>query len=345
MHYTEGYIEGLDKVLANLDLTTLHGQSVLVTGASGLIGSALCDVLLRANETASLGIDLYFAGRNTVKLQERFAYWGKDKWSAAQYDALQPIDLDFHADYIFHCASNAHPKMYVEQPVETITSNVVGTSNILAYARDTKANRVLYVSSSEVYGTRDSQEPYKEADCYPVDLLNPRACYPNSKRVCETLCAAYSAEYGVESVIARPGHVYGPTATESDSRAHAQFAREAAAGKDIVMKTPGNQLRSYIYGTDCAAALLTVMFKGKTGEAYNIGDPEFSCTIRELAESFANAGGVQIVNDFPTADEAKGYNLMSCSALDCSKLAALGYKTAFSLEAGAHQNIDCWKED
>lgn len=342
MYYADAYIDGLDKAIRSLDLSVFERASVLITGASGLIGSALCDVLLRA-KSSSLNVNLFFAGRNIKRLKERFSYWPDALWMPFVYEALQPPTFRFSADYIFHCASNAHPALFTAQPVETITANVLGTSNILAYARDAKTKRVLYVSSSEVYGSRDSQEPYKETDCCPVDLLNPRACYPNSKRVCETLCAAYGAEYGVESVIVRPGHVYGPTATESDSRAHAQFAREAAAGNTIVMKSPGNQLRSYIYGTDCAAALLTVMLKGSEGEAYNIGAPDFTCTIRELAEAFASAGRVSIVNDFPSAAEAAGYNMMSCSALDCSKLATLGFNAQTSLAQGAAQNIACWK--
>ena len=133
----------------------------------------------------------------------------------------------------------------------------------------------------------------------------------------------------MNSVIARPGHVWGPTCTVSDSRAHAQFVREAAAGRDIVMKSPGSQLRSYVYSTDCAGALLAICLKGAAGEAYNVGAPGFTCTIREFAEALANAGGVKIVLDYPSEQEAAGYNPMTCSALDCGKLAKLGFETRY----------------
>ena len=339
MVYTESYIDGLRKACSSLDLSKFKNKSILVTGASGLVGSALCDVLLQANLQYQLEMDLYFCGRNLDRLKKRFAYWCGEGWSAVQYDALKSLDFKFHSDYIFHCASNAHPKAYTESPVETITTNVTGTANILSYARETRASRVLYVSSSEVYGSRESDEPYRESDYCLVDPLVSRSCYPNSKRTCETLCASFRAEYAVDFVIVRPGHIYGPMATAADTRAHAQFAREAAEGRDIVMKSPGDQLRSYMHGTDCAEAMLLVMLNGVSGEAYNVGIPGFSCTIRQLADALAAAGGVSIINDFPSEIERRGYNPMSCSALDCSKLAQLCFRPIYTLGSGAASSV------
>ncbi len=343
MKYTDGYLQGLKDCALRNGAMDLASSTVLITGASGLIGSALADVLLCSNRDLGNNVQIILAGRNEDAMTKRFAYWGEGAYKLAQYDAAEPVPFDFNADYIFHCASNAHPRAYAEQPVETLVNNVVGTSNMLAYARDCGAKRVLYVSSSEVYGKRDGMTPYAEDEYYLVDPLSARSCYPNSKRACETLCAAYASEYGVDSVIARPGHVWGPTATAADSRAHAEFARNAAAGQDIVMKSPGDQLRSYIYSTDCAGALLTILLKGESGEAYNVGVPGETCTIRQLADALAEAGGVNIVRDFPTEDEARGYNPMSCSALNCEKLAALGFVRGYTLRDAAAQTIDCMR--
>ncbi len=342
MRYTEGYVAGLRECAAGeKSLTGLSGKTVLITGASGLVGSALADVLLEANRGLGLGCEIVLAGRSEERLRARFAYWDDDTWRFAQHDNNLSANFNFKADCIFHCASNAHPMAYSEQPVETLVGNVTGTDSILAYARDCGAKRVVYVSSSEVYGPRKGMESYREDEQYPIDSLSPRSCYPASKRTCETLCASYFSEYGVGSVIARPGHVWGATCTAVDSRAHAQFAREAAAGRNIVMKSPGSQLRSYVYSTDCAGALLAICLNGVVGETYNVGAPGFACTIRELAEALAEAGGVKIVRDYPTEQEEAGYNPMSCSALDCGKLAGLGFKARYGLAVAARETLGC----
>lgn len=344
MRYTKGYVEGLLTRAEACDLSCLRGGSVLVTGASGLIGSALADVLLCANDALGLGARLMLAGRHEASLRGRFFHWGRGAFEYVPHDLAVPLGDAPAADYVVHCAGNAHPVAYARSPVETVTGNVAGTDHVLSYARDHGVRRVLYLSSSEVYGSKEGAEPFREGEqCY-VDPLSPRSCYPASKRACETLCASYLAEYGVDSVIARPGHIWGPMVTASDSRAHAQFAREAAAGRDIVMKSPGSQLRSYMYAVDCAGALLALLARGEAGRAYNVGVPGFTCTIRQLAEALATAGGVHIVQDFPTEGESASYNPMSCSALDCSRLAALGFRTRFSLGEAAAQTVECMRE-
>ena len=138
--------------------------------------------------------------------------------------------------------------------------------NLLELAKKCRA-RVLYVSSGEVYGFNTGVESFTEDYCGPLSLLTPRACYPSGKRAAETLCACYYAQYNVEAVIARPCHVYGPTMTKADSRAVAQFIRNALNHEDIVMKSRGTQVRSMCYVADCAAALLTVLLKGEPSQA------------------------------------------------------------------------------
>ena len=338
MTYTEKYLNDLRRIRTSVpNLEPLRGSRILVTGAGGLICSALVDFLL----SLDMDVKVYAAGRNPEKLQKRFSHWqGNADLFCVRYDALEPIDLDISFDYLIHGASNASPKAYSTQPVETMLANLTGIHNILRYAHTHQGKRVLYVSSSEVYGKKEGSQPYHEQEYGFVDILNPRACYPSSKRGAETLCAAYGQEYGIETVIVRPGHIYGPTATPTDDRASSQFPRDVLAGKDIVMKSAGSQLRSYCYVLDCVSAMVSVLLEGESGTAYNISNRDSVVTIRQMAEGFAHAAGRQIVFDNPSDAEAKSYNLMDNSALDASRLEALGWTGLFDLEAGVKATLD-----
>ena len=215
---------------------------------------------------------------------------------------------------------------------------------MLDYARKVGSQRVLYISSSEVYGKKEEQRPYYENDYGFVDILNTRACYPSGKRAAETLCAAYKAEYGIETVMVRPGHIYGPTIIPSDSRATAQFARDVISGRDIVMKSDGSQLRSYCYNVDCATAILTVLLKGTAGEAYNISNRNSIVSIRQIAEEMAKQTGRKVIFENPTDEEKKSYNMMDNSSLNSEKLESLGWAAQYSLSKGVQHMLSILME-
>lgn len=346
MNYCETYLEELRLAASSLDLQPLYGKHILITGGSGLILSALVDILSYVNAEQNANIQLDLAARTEEEISERFTkYYGQSWLNFVHYDALQPVQFDLQADYIIHGASNAHPAMYAIEPVETLLANVTGLKELLDYAVKSNTSRVLYISSSEVYGRKDEARPFQENDYGFVDILNPRACYPSGKRASETLCSAYFQEYGVQTVIVRPGHIYGPTATPSDSRATAQFARDVIAGHDIIMKSAGTQLRSYCYGTDCATAILTVLLKGKPAEAYNISNRNSVVSIRQIAEAFAKASSQKVVFENASDQEQKSFNLMDNSSLNAEKLESLGWKAQYSMEEGINRTIQIMTEE
>lgn len=342
MNASNEYIAGIKKVIRAIpDIKKIFGKNIFITGGTGMIGSALIDMIFYLNEYKDAGIRLIIAGRNKEKIRHRFVgrQEGKD-FSFVYYDATQYIIPDIHADYIIHGASNADPQMFVKEPVETMLANFVGLDVLLKAAIKNHVRRVLYISSSEIYGKKQScEKPYTETDYGYVDLLNPRACYPSAKRAAETLCAAYALEYDLDAVIVRPGHIYGSTITTKDSRASAQFTRNAIEKKAIVMKSDGHQMRSYCHVLDCASAIFTVLLKGEKGEAYNISNPNSVLTIREFAEQMARIANVDILFENPTDSECRGYNFMENSSLSSKKLEGLGWKGNISILEGINETI------
>lgn len=203
-------------------------------------------------------------------------------------------------------------------------SNFLGMKYLLDYAKEQGTKRILYISSSEVYGEKDGHEPYKEGQYGYIDLLKSRNSYSVGKRAAETLCASYSDEYGVESVIMRLGHIYGPTASPFDNRVASAWAYSVARGKDIVMKSDGSQIRSYCYCLDCASAIFKVLLCGDNCHAYNISNPESIISIKEMAKILIESAGVQLRIELPTEEEHKGFNPMSNSSLESTNLLKLG---------------------
>ena len=343
--YSENYWQDVRLISEQIpNLKRLYGKSLLITGATGMICSAVAEILFYLNKEQAANIHIILAGRNKERLQKRFYCYeeGKD-YTFFSYDATSSTPVSIKADYIIHGASNADPGKFADEPVETMLANIIGLQTLLKSATDNQTKRLLYISSSEVYGQKKEKRPFKEDDYGFVDILNPRAAYPSSKRAAETLCSVYSAEYGLDTIIVRPGHIYGPTITDSDSRASAQFTRKAKAGEDIVMKSAGTQLRSYCYTMDCASAILTVLINGKGGEAYNSSNPNSVVTIREMAEALAKAGNVNIIFENPSDLEKKSYNLMDNSSLESMKLESLGWKAMFNIIDGTNRTLKYYK--
>ena len=322
---------------ADLPWDKLSGCNILVTGATGLIGGCLVESLMM---NPNRDYHVYASGRNEERARKRFAEFAEDKaFHFIQHDVMLPLQSDVDFDYIIHAASNASPNFFAQKPVEVIKSNIDGVANLMEYGLTHGMKRFLYVSSGEVYGEGDGRVFTEDYSGY-VDCTKPRSCYPTSKRAAETLCVSYAAEYGADVVIARPCHVYGPHFTEQDNRVYAQFIRNVLRGEDIVMKSTGEQFRSWCYVVDCASALLHILLKGGSGEAYNIADANSNISIRELAETIAKIGGKKVVIDVPNADEQKGFNIVTKSIFATDKLELLGWRAQSNMLDGLNHTIE-----
>ena len=335
------YRNDLKHAVGVSDLRFLTNKKVLITGGTGLIGSAIIDLILANNEYNDTNTTIFVASRNQKAVLSRF---GNSKFLVwVNYDALKPIDFQEKVDFIVHCAGNASPELYVSKAVETMLMNFIGLNNLLNYAKDIKPEGVLYLSSSEIYGKKEFEQSYSEEDYGFVDYLQPRSSYASSKIAAETLSSAYNSEYGIRTLIARPGHIYGPTASLKDNRVSSSFAYDAANGKNLTLKSSGSQVRSYMYCLDCARAILMILEKGVGGEAYNVCGKE-SISIKEMASILAKAGNVELSFQRPSQEELSRFNPMDNASLNYTKICTLGFDTCFSAEEGLTHTVCILRE-
>jgi nucleoside-diphosphate-sugar epimerase len=325
----------------DFDWGDFDGKSILFFGASGTIGRCFIDAIMGRNRARDGDIRVVAAGRSGEGLKKIFEhYMGDPHFSILQQDVNVPISGDTGCDFIIHAAGNTHPVQYASEPIGTILANIIGTKHILDYAAGHKPCRVLFMSSVEVYGeNRGDTDPFKEGDCGYIDCNTLRAGYPESKRAGEALCQAYIAEKQADAVIARLARVYGYTMTETDSKAVSQLIRNALKGEDIVLKSAGTQIFSYLFVEDAVTAMLCILSKGKTGEAYNVAGDRSDISLRDLAGLIAETAGTKVVFERPGAVEAAGFSKVTKGVLDTGKLKQLGWRSAFDIRSGIAETI------
>ena len=331
------YIEDLIATSQDVtDIKSLRGSSILITGCTGTIGSWIADTLLLFNEINAADMKIILAGRRIDRMKAHFEKCPTASPVYAHFDLGKAPEWNFPIDYIIHTAGNAHPAAFNGDPCGTITGK---------YGLDHGCKRFLYISTGEVYGQGDlSLESFEETYGGYVDPTSPRSSYPNSKRAAETLCASFTAQYGMETVIVRPSHTYGPCVTPTDSRANVQFLKNGFDGSDIVMKSAGTQERSYTYVADCASAALTVLLKGKKGSAYNSAVPEARATIAGFARAVAEVSGTKVVFADPTAADLANRTPIAKQVLSSVKTESLGWKGRYDVRTGVSHTLKIWRE-
>lgn len=321
-------------------ISKLENKSILVTGATGLIGSAFVNLLMSFEKT---DLQVYAAGRNVNRAEKLYSkYRNNSHFHFLQFDVTKPFDFDIDIDFVVDSSGASSPALYATKPVEVMESNILGVKNLLDYGKKHNIKKFVYVSSGEVYGEGDGRVFTEDYSGY-VNPLNPRSCYPIAKRASETLCVSYAKEYGIEVSIARPCHVYGPNFTESDNRVYAEFIRNALNGEDIVLKSKGGQFRSWIYVDDCAEALICILLRGENCEAYNIANSESNLTIRELAEIVAKEAGRKVVFDIPSDGTGGNTTPITKAVFSTEKLESLGWEAQIGIEEGIRRTIDALK--
>lgn len=315
--------------------------SVIVTGATGLIGSLLIYCLIALNKN----IKIIAPVRNIAKAKEKF--------SSKQLECIQLVECDLFkfdydslgsVDYIIHCAAPTASKFFVDHPVDTFAIIYEGTKVLLDYAVKHKIKGFVYLSSLEVYGEIiDDSVMVDECTQGYLNPLSVRSSYPMAKRAVENLCCLYAAQYGVFVKIARLTQTTGAGIAQDDNRVIAQFARLAASNQDIILHTTGESARPYCYTMDCISAILYVLVRGKSGEAYNVANESTYISARGMAEllqkEFSPSIKVKI-----ELNENMGYAPASKLRLSSAKLRDLGWEPQYGLKEIFEKLIEFFKQ-
>lgn len=314
--------EDIKNIINDFDMSVFDGKTILVTGATGLIGKLCVKSLLNSGYNTQV-IALV---RDEEKAKNIF---GESKrLTYLVQDINQRINTTRRVDYIIHAASTTSSKDFVEKPVETIYTAINGSRNVLEFAKNKRLEGMVYLSSLEIYGVNE-KENIKERDYGYIDILNPRSSYSESKKMVETMCISYGTEYGVPVKIARLAQTFGAGVSISDNRVFAQFAKDIINKENIILHTKGETKRNYCYTTDAVRGIFTILTKGENNNAYNVANENSYCSISEMAHLLENE---YTKVEYKIDEVNRGYNPTVKIALNTEKLNALGWEAKVNLK-------------
>ena len=330
------------------DLKQLEGSTIVITGAAGFLCSYFIDVLAYANRATFrkpcrvIAVDNFQSGL-PVRLEHL-----KDAPGIVlrNHDARYPMDIDEPVHWVIHGASIASPVFYRKYPLETIDVNVTGTRLMLDLARK-GAKAILYISSSETYGDPDPAFiPTPESYWGHVSFTGPRACYDESKRLAETVCATYHRLYGTPVKVVRPFNVFGPGQRLDDGRIIPDLMSAALERRPLVLFSDGRATRSFCYISDAIRAMLTVLFRGADGEPYNIGNDTEEISIATVAERMSEVAGPPKLPVTHTVSADANYTTDNPQRRcpDLTKLRGLGWKPLTDVREGLRRTLESYQQ-
>lgn len=326
--------EDLLNVAEYINQNDFSDCNILVTGATGLIGSLCIKALLVYQKKYCKSVSVYGLARNQQKVSDIFTEEELKSIHIIYQDITAPLTDSLKFDYIIHTANSTTSKFFLTNPVEVIDSIFLGTKNILDYALKAGTKGVVYLSSMEVFGIVEEKESrHTEKDLGYIDLQSTRSCYSEGKRLAELLCKSYASEHNLPVRIARLSQTFGAGVPKTENRVFAQFLRSAIHGEDIVLHTRGQSFGNYCYTADVIRALMLLLKQGGNGDVFNIVNEENSVTIAEMAQMVASEfsnGKSKVVFDIPTSN-VYGYAPDTKLKLSNEKISKLGWKPYVSL--------------
>ena len=332
-------------VKSNVNWNRFKNKTIFISGGAGLLPSYLVQSLLHANRLHNLKLKVICMSRSSESLNKRLEYWLNDpSLKIIIHNVTRPIPVEIiPSDFVIHAASQSSPKFYAIDPVGTLLTNTVGTQHLLEYAVRSKAERFMFFSSGEVYGIPlNPTEPITETSYGYLDPMNVRSCYAESKRIGETMSIAWAKQYGLDTVVVRPFHTYGPGMALDDGRVFADFVADVVAKRDIVIRGDGSEKRCFCYLADATVGFLSVLLNGINSEAYNVANPSCEISMKNLAKLISKLfPNRNIKIRFEDSDTKKNYikSPILKALPSIEKIKKLGWLPETSLEEGFTKTI------
>lgn len=340
----------IDIIIKNpIDWEKFRDKTILVTGATGRLGMYIAETLAYADITWNLNLRIILLARSGEKLQAVFGETLRlPNISVLTQDIIKPVEVNSPVDYIFHTAGAASPKDFTKTPVDTLWGHVMGTRNILELARNKRSKQVFYVSTVEIYGDWQKAEGVKESDMGAISCDIARSCYPEAKRLCETMLASYSEQYNISYRGIRLCHTFGVGISLDDGRAFAEFIKNVVEGKDIVLRSDGSAKRTYTYTPDAVGAMFVIATKGKDGEFYNAANLNNLISVYDLAQLIASLDQtgktkVKFADKVDKSGELK-YLPFKLGIMNVDKIEKLGWRPQVGLKDALKRTLEFYQQ-
>ncbi len=312
------------------------GKVIVVSGSTGLIGSRIVYFLMSLNDEFSANINIVCLYRNVEKKNTMY----KDSLIRndvvfVKHDIEKEIEYTNKIDYIFHCAGiSGGTKMHLKDPMVVFETAYKGTKGLLELAARNNCKSFLFVSTYEVYGSINSEKLILEDTPCNLDTMQLRNIYSECKRMCESMCAAYSSKYGIKTTVGRLTSTFGNGVKYDDPRFFAEFARCIIENKDIVLKSTGGTVRSYLDSDDAATAFLYIAELGENCQVYNVTNMDNAISIKDIALEMIRVSKSNIELKLDIDDDATklGFRKEGCTLMDASRLYGLGWKPVYSID-------------
>lgn len=341
-------LDDMEYVVKNIDYNLCEGKAFLIAGANGFLPSYIVEVLLYLNTNVlKEKCTVVALCRNEKDAKQKFGkYLANDNFILLNQSVEENIKYKGDVDYVIHAASRSSTSEFIKNPVGIISANVIGTYNLLEYSRKRNIEGFLFLSSGAVYGNIDSaNEDIKETEYYPLNPLEVKNCYGESKKMAENMCYCFYKQYKTPIKIVRIGHTYGPGISLNDGRVFSDFVKNILNNENLFINSDGKSKRPFCYISDAVIAFFLILLNGKNGEAYNMANNNNIFSIGQLADLLTSKvfkeKHLKVV--YSNNEYLTNFNKGQVS-VDTNKLNELGWNPKIDVEEGFRRTVESFLE-